>query len=107
MGITPEEASLHLIYGIEPKIFNKTERDEKALKVAVEALVKDKETAFWVKYRDIIECSACGFGYYAGDYYFKNHKCINKFKETVIFSRCPECGRKMDKEIKEKNKRKK
>lgn len=71
---------------------------------AVRKMVADAPTvdavvpvhAGWLKDRDTIKCSVCGFGMFRAGYYFRNGECFSSNDGKFTPSYCPSCGAIMD-----------
>lgn len=83
--MTDDEAILHLTYITIPKVYNKTEKDKVALKMATDALDRPlPNKGEWIEktgegFDAWAECSECG--------------CVNPFEDD--FNYCPNCGADM------------
>lgn len=52
--------------------------------------------AKWLKDRNTIKCSHCGFGMFRAGYYFKRGECFSANDGKFTPSYCPDCGFLMD-----------
>lgn len=65
-----------------------------ALDMAIMALREPRRVgAHWKRYRDIVQCSNCGFGMFSIAYVFDKGDCV---RTNVIPGYCPNCGAKME-----------
>lgn len=65
-----------------------------ALDMAIKALRESSRVrAHWGRYRDIIQCSNCGFGMFPIAYVFDKGDCVGT---NVIPRNCPECNAMME-----------
>lgn len=63
---------------------------DKLLKKAVE-----EKRAKWIRVRDLIQCSNCGFGMFPQGIFFRNGVCEACRDVNYIPKFCPDCGSKM------------